>query len=428
MNSLRTVTVLEHEVIPVVAVGDAPDAAGPSLVSAPWLTEGEARHLLRLNDQRSGFCQAVPGGVKLAKYCGIARLGTCVLEVLPKIGMADFRVPAELDRARGALLRMLSNAREMSITTLLEVPQQAVHAPLLDIFIEAFLKCALEQARRGLLSRYVPHHDDLPVMKGRFHAHGHIRNNMGRPHLLSCEYDEFTADNAYNRAIRATLDACFAWVSGVKTRRLWFETQTRYSGVPSLRTTTVAVAQLPRDRTTHRYEPVLKWCEWLLATISPAMKSGGAHAPGLLFDMNKLFEAHVSSLEERDAGNSYIVHRQGPTVDLATSNAKGVFALRPDVTVWRRASDGSASAIAKVVDAKWKRLGPGREEWLVDQSDIYQMLAYALKYRCQRAELVYPALGNSGEVPEKLPIFEISNPALPTGRIEIRIKTVPLWG
>src|SRR5439155_1217036 len=193
-------------------------------------------------------------GIKVAQYCGIVRLQTCVLEVLPKIGMADARAAEELPRSRAALITMLHKAREVSIRRVAAVPQQVVHAPLLDIFIEEFLNCALEQARRGLLSRYVPHIDDLPVVKGRFHGHGHVRRNLGRLHLLYCEYDEFTADNPYNRAIRATLDACRNWVAPVSTRRLWFETHARFAGVSSVGISAADVARLPRERMTRRYD------------------------------------------------------------------------------------------------------------------------------------------------------------------------------
>jgi 5-methylcytosine-specific restriction enzyme subunit McrC len=209
MGGLRTVTVLEHEVIPVFEGSQVPDVSADV---APWLSEPEAQALLRLNDLRRGFCQRLSGGIKLAQHCGIVRLPTCVVEVLPKVGMADARTTDELERSRGALLAMLHSARQVRHHESGNAPQQAVHAPLLDIFIEAFLHCALDQARKGLISRYVAHADDLPVIKGRFQAHGHVRRNLARPHLLHCEYDEFTADNAYNRAVRATLDACRTWV------------------------------------------------------------------------------------------------------------------------------------------------------------------------------------------------------------------------
>lgn len=428
MNGLRTITVLEHEVIRISEGSSGGGDAAMLSDSDKYVTETEAQALLRINDLRRGFCQRVSGGVKLAQYCGIVRLQTCVLEVLPKVGMADVRAVGELERARAALLTMLCNARKFSLARVGVVQQYAVRAPLLDVFIEAFLHCALEQARRGLLSKYVSSVDNLPVMKGRFDAHGHARHNLCSPHLLSCQYDEFTPDNGYNRAIKATLEACRTWVSQAQTQRLWFETHARFASVSPVRMSPLEVQKLARDRTTRRYEPVLIWCEWLLAMNSPAMSSGVTHAPGLLFDMNKLFEAHVSSLEEAAAGDRYVVHRQGPAEPLASHGCQHAFMLRPDITVWQAAEGVTGKGILKVIDAKWKRLDPHAINWGVDQADIYQMLAYGVRYRCNRLELVYPVSNYAAQDGKDLPIFKVAMSDVSEQNLEIQIKTVALWG
>ena len=425
MDSFRTVTVLEHEVVPVVDVGPDVDGVGSFVAGDTWLTEADAQSLVRINDLRRGFCHRVSGGVKLAQHCGIVRLPTCVLEVLPKVGMSDAREPEEIARARGALLTMLHDARRVIVTNVGAVPQKAVRAPLLDVFVEAFLLSAVEQARRGLLSRYVGHVDDLPVVKGRFNVHGQVKRNLGRPHVLHCEFDEFTGDNAYNRAIRAALDACKGWAVRPATQRLWFETQTRFAGVSPQRMSASDVAKLPRDRTTRRYDQVLTWCEWLLSLTSPALSTGMARAPGLLFDMNKLFEAYVSSLVERASGEGFVVHRQGPAQALAAHGAANAFMLRPDITVWQTDSHGGAGDIHRVMDAKWKRLDPHEAQWGVDQADIYQLLAYAVRYRCTELALVYPQPSTEPGVSDDLPLFEIADGGL--GSIKIQVTTVPLW-
>ncbi|MBK6865981.1 MAG: restriction endonuclease [Ideonella sp.] len=400
-------------------------ASGRLVAGDTWLTEADAQSLVRINDLRRGFCQRVSGGVKLAQHCGIVRLPTCVLEVLPKVGMSDAREPEEIARARSALLTMLHDARRVIVTNVGAVPQKAVRAPLLDVFVEAFLLSAVEQARRGLLSRYVGHVDDLPVVKGRFNVHGQVKRNLGRPHVLHCEFDEFTGDNSYNRAIRAALDACKGWAVRPATQRLWFETQTRFAGVSAQSMSASDVAKLPRDRTTRRYDQVLTWCEWLLSLTSPALSTGMARAPGLLFDMNKLFEAYVSGMVERESGDNFVVHRQGPARALSTQGAVDAFILRPDITVWETDSDGGAGDIHCVLDAKWKRLDPHDVQWGVDQADIYQLLAYAVRYRCTTLELVYPQPSTELGASEALPRFEIAESGL--GTIKIQVKTVPLW-
>lgn len=425
MDGLRTLSVLEHEVIPIVSSDTKQDISSPD-ASGTWLTDTEAQALLRLNDSRRGFCQRVSGGIKLAQYCGIVRLQTCMLEILPKIGMEDTRSAQEIERARGALLTMLHSAR-LTVTASGLVPQQMVRAPLLDIFIEVFLHSALEQARRGLLCRYVPHHDNLTVLKGRFHTHGHIRQNLARPHLLHCEYDEFTPNNPYNCAIRTTLDTCRTWIRRSATQRLWLETHARYANITTTKMTSAAVAKLPRNRTTRRYATVLTWCEWLLSMASPSLSTGFTQAPGLLFDMNKLFEAYVGNQVEAQSSDAFHVQRQGPAAPLAMmAGDTEAFLLKPDITVWHATMDGSPTHLSRILDAKWKRLNPQMENWGVAQADIYQLLAYAIRYQCAQLELVYPAPSSVMDT-TTLPVFRIATDQSAPFDIQIQIRTMQVW-
>jgi 5-methylcytosine-specific restriction enzyme subunit McrC len=206
---------------------------------------------------------------------------------------------------------------------------------------------------------------------------------------------------------------------------MWFETHARYASVSAVKMSAADVARLPRDRTTHRYGPLLTWCEWLLAMASPALSAGASQAPGLLFDMNKLFEAHAARLEEAGAGPDRIVHLQGPLLPLATHDQVDAFMLKPDITVWHVGDDGAAAGIDRVVDAKWKRLDPHAADFGVDETDVYQLLAYALRYGCTSLELAYPQPSDTENfVPP--PMFKLQAAGL-VGSITITVKLVPLW-
>jgi 5-methylcytosine-specific restriction enzyme subunit McrC len=423
MRVIRTVTVLEHEVIPILSVNEI--AAGTDSSNA-FLAAEEAEELFLLNERRKGFCQWTRGGIKLSQYCGIVRLKTCVLEVLPKVGFCERRYESEVGRSRSALLAMLRTADGLAIANMGTAPQRTVDAPLLDVFITAFLECVLLQARRGLLGKYVSRTGELSVIKGRFNSTKYFFNSYSHPHRLPCEYEDFTLDNRYNRAIRAALGVSRDWIQRAGTRRLWDEVNTRFSGVTSQKMTAADVAQLPRDRTTRRYGPTLTWCEWLLSLSSPALKSGAGEAPAILFDMNRLFESHIGHLEDSATADERIIHRQGLKQPLAKIGDGDAFELKPDVTIWHIARNGRAGAIDRVVDAKWKRINLQHTNWGIDESDVYQMLAYAVSYNCEQLELVYPSPDEDEVTKERQLVFKI---ALPESEktIQLRVRTVSLW-
>lgn len=208
MAAVRVITVLEHEVVPIVSDAEAM-ARGISPVDGPqpaWLSKLEATALLVRSEGGARFCTRTSAGIQFAQFCGLLRQPSVVIEILPKTGLNDARRAEETTGARRALLHMLSCVGRLRLSVNDNIDQGAVHAPLLEVFIQAFLQCALEQARRGLLHRYLGRSESLRTARGRFNAHGHVRENMARPHLLYCDFDEFTPENPYNQAIRATLD------------------------------------------------------------------------------------------------------------------------------------------------------------------------------------------------------------------------------
>jgi len=423
MDGMRVITVLEHESVPVVSDGEADRRLllGDNGEAPLWLMEAEAVRLLGINDLRPGFCERTATGVRFAHYCGVLRLGSVVIEVLPKTGMGNARLPEEVGGARRALLMMLSTVSKLRLTAMDHVGQSTVRAPLLEIFVQAFLQCALDQARRGLLFRYLVRTDNLTVAKGRFHVHGHIRENLARPHLLHCEFDEFTANNPYNHAVRAALDVCRPWVGTSQGHRMWIEAHARFADISSVRMRASDVAKLHRDRTTRHYEPLLDWCGLLLGLLNPSLRAGPEKAPGLLFDMNRLFEAYVQHIEARDAAPGRRVRTQEASRHLATSGDTPAFTLKPDISVWKRHSNG-AEEVIRIVDAKWKRVDPGQPNWNVSESDLYQLLAYAVRYECSHLELVYPA-PDAPSSDTTHPVFRIDSPALSTP-VMVHIRTV----
>jgi 5-methylcytosine-specific restriction enzyme subunit McrC len=111
--------------------------------------------------------------------------------------------------------------------------------------------------------------------------------------------------------------------------------------------------------------------------------------------MNKLFEEFVGrSLARALAGTGFEVRLQGPRgyvlTDLETGQNR--FATKPDITI------ASGGAPLLVIDTKWKRLKGAIDDpkYGVGQADVYQMMAYAHVYQCERLLLLYPHHGGLG--------------------------------
>ncbi|MGO4373197.1 hypothetical protein AB4Z21_21010, partial [Paenibacillus sp. MCAF20] len=79
-----------------------------------------------------------------------------------------------------------------------------------------------------------------------------------------------------------------------------------------------------------------------------------------------------------------------------------VFLLKPDITIQ------SGSNIQIIVDAKYKN--PVSDSKVdLSESDVYQMLAYAVRYQCNRLYLVFPMFRSNKELNNPLATYVIQN-------------------
>ena len=96
------------------------------------------------------------------------------------------------------------------------------------------------------------------------------------------------------------------------------------------------------------------------------------------------FEDFVTAAVHRHQ-QRFTVRAQKPRLHLATDTEDGpAFWLKPDIVLMERGQ------VRFILDAKWKRLDPGKRNHGVSQTDAYQLFAYGRRYGCRRVVLVYP--------------------------------------
>lgn len=430
------------------------------------VTEAEARALEALNATQKRFCVREGHKLSLEMHCGLVFLsgerGTArrargiassavTLEILPKLwgGVGSAREGAsnlagtgaarerlrEIGHARQALLRLLHGSEELRLKTLDVAPQDAERAPLLDLFIRSFLRETLRVAKGGLLTRYIETTSDLPLLRGRALLVDSARLASRRPGLWRCSHDDLSVDNPYNQVLLAAIERCREHLRRRATERLWLEVRAFFGQVCSIRMGPEAIDRLKRGRESARYDEALRWARLLLALVSPSLAGGASPAPALLFNMQDIFERMVARRERDQAPVGVTVTLKGSARSLAkiglggagaggpSSPLQEVFQLKPDVLLWPAGVSPSRGSPESIVDAKWKILKPSRRDWGVDEDDVRQVLAYLLRYGCQRARLAYPVLSRT-QLPEVgPPTFWIDTTA---GTVCIEVVLVPI--
>jgi len=335
---------------------------------------------------RPGLCTLGHRSIRFAQYAGLINLGERVLEVLPKVDEDN----GEPEVGRGMLLRLLRLAGNLKLPTYSSVTHDLRRQSLLEVFINAFFDSVSSLVRAGLLRRYRTLEDDIPLVKGRLLIARQATVHAMRMDKLACNFDELTADNVWNQGLKAALIAVKPWIRTIDVARRWQELTAAFDEVSLVAMGPDALDALLVDRQAQRYVPSMQWAKWILRLLSPNLRAGSNEAPGLLFDMNQLFEtAIVTLLRQRARGRPALqIVAQETGSHLATTIApvaRDVFRLRPDILL------REAGKVIAIGDTKWTRVNSNTYgEPVPSESHMYQMLAYANAFSCSDFSLIYP--------------------------------------
>lgn len=217
-----------------------------------------------------------------------------------------------------------------------------------------------------------------------------------RPGRLACRFDQLSNDIPLLRIMKAAVVSLRRSSRAPDTQRLLDELRFVFADVAGVPGPALPWGQVRIDRTNRRWESLMALARLLIKRDwqSTSHEAQARDGISLLFPMNDLFEAAVATLLRRAlAPDGIEVIAQGGLRyclgdwDREEDCTGHVFQTRPDLILRKH---GETLAI---IDTKWKCLSsdPLDRKRGVSQGDVYQMMAYARLYRCDRLMLLYPA-------------------------------------
>ncbi|AWK11596.1 restriction endonuclease [Streptomyces spongiicola] len=339
-----------------------PDAAGRALASAGIVEASPdpytpGRWLLRAGSKVGAVAVGVPGGEPVT------------VRITPKVPV-------------GRLLFLLGYSLDPTGAWRDGQVDVGEHRDLLPALAHAVERQVDRALRRGPLQGYRATEESALVVRGRIREADQVRRRFGAVLPVEVRYDEFTADIAENRLLRAAVERLLR-LPGIPraVRRRLLHQRSRLAGVSPLVRGRRPPSWQP-SRLNARYRPALRLARAVLEGSSPEHTPGELAIDGFLFDMNKLFEDFVTTaLCEALRGSGLTCRLQDPQ-HLDEADA---IRMRPDFVAY-----DVAGTPAVVADAKYKA---GKRDGYPD-SDLYQMLAYCTALGLPEGHLVY-ARGNA---------------------------------
>lgn len=321
---------------------------------------------------------------------GVLVTPDATLEILPKIdGLDD-------GSTRQRLIHMLARVLDLDIASGALTQLGWQHHDLLEVLIRLFCDQLFTVVHRGLPRRYVPQEDDLPALRGRLDVQRQFTVLAASPQRLACRYDDLSADIALNQIMKAAVTRLRRIAKASETQRRLSELALVFADVSSVPVRSLPWNEVILDRTNATWASLLALARLLLGEKFQTTSLGAGEGFSLLFEMNTLFEEFIGrSLQRALAGSGLTVRLQGPRDHALLSDDNALrFATKPDIVI----SDGNR--VRLIIDTKWKRLtGPVEDQKRgVGQADVYQMMAYAHVYGCDRLMLLYPHHEKAGSL------------------------------
>ncbi|MGB9799818.1 MAG: McrC family protein [Thermanaerothrix sp.] len=335
--------------------------------------------------------------LRTTQYVGILEVPGLTLQILPKI---DYEPPTgnlsiEESAIRNFLLLLLY-AQDIRLHQQTLASLRTARGPWLEMMIHLFATELQTQIQQGLHQDYQWCEDSLPYLRGRWNI---TRQFSHRPNIhqgLEVTYEDYTLDTPLNRFFRWTTHTLRRLSYQPENRRLLAYLEDWLLPVhlpPHL--SVYEVERIGFNRLNERFRPAYELALLYLKGLTEQLLPGTQRLLAFVFDMNRLFEAFVTNLILKHQQyllppawqNTKIYVQGGPTIHhLAKVESSGspLFRLKPDIII------GDLVQPLLIIDTKNKVLSGSNYAAGVEEEDIYQMVTYALHFRCPHVLLLYP--------------------------------------
>lgn len=330
-------------------------------------------------------------GVRSFQYVGVIHVDkTLSIEVLPKMYRPGKSYLEERKTSIDNLFFMLDYCGQISMPNSHSSQLSRTRGSFFETLIYLYAAGLIDCIQNASHHEYVEREENLPYIKGKLLLSEHLRQNITNQSRFYLRNDEFSADNDLNWAFKYVSRMLLAATRNHRNKVLLGQIVSIFDEVSDHKVTLQQAERIHLTRLNDRFDQSLSLSKLFLAGQSLQLNASNYDSFTFLIDMNSLFEDFVATALRKSVMmrglNQTKIRTQGPVrtfVERTQYDSKGIFRMKPDISVL---VDG---VVDSIIDTKYKMLGDDRKLG-VSQPDLYQMFAYAKKYRTNEITLLYP--------------------------------------
>ena len=348
-------------------------------------------------------------------YVGVIRYNDTEINLLPKIFYKK-----EYDGTNGVkptteeikniylhILYWLSYSKKIQFPQSLSDLQSIEIENFFEIFILMYATYTRDVLNRFLYQNYHEVNQNTQFIKGRLDVNGYIKNNIttGSWQRITCDYDTFDIDNRFNRIIKYVSKILLAHTNNDVSLKLLYEIVFLLDDVEDSKMAYADCEKVQLNPFYYELNIVLDYCKLFLSNNIVYSYKEEFEVFAFLLPMEKIFEEFVVGFLSENR-QDLDIQAQKQDRYLVEKQDSSLFQLKPDILI--RYNSNPTNNI--IVDTKYKILNPNNDSKKgIAQSDMYQVISYAIRYKINNIILLYPDsindLENSGNLKNQKSYF-----------------------
>jgi 5-methylcytosine-specific restriction enzyme subunit McrC len=322
--------------------------------------------------------------LKSNNYVGVIHFEGQRINLLPKLFFDSSKESSntEINAIQNHILWWLSYCKKIKFPSY-QTSIGSMKNDFFEVLIYLFSKYTRELLSYSIFQQYEAVERELSFIKGRLNINEYIRGNIanGRWHKLNCTYDAFIIDNKFNRIIKYVSTLLFNATVSSDNKKNLKEILFILDEVSEVRATAEECSNIRFNPVFSNFETVRDYCYLFLKNSISLEYKDDLKLFAFLLPMEYVFEDFVFGFIDRELKEI----RARSQITSKYLDQENTYTLKPDLYL----EFDSRNVIA---DTKYKIIfqndnDPKRG---ISQSDLYQMIAYAVRFKINEIKLFYP--------------------------------------
>lgn len=328
--------------------------------------------------------------VKSNKYVGVIHFEGRKINLLPKIFYDAQKECTEQDvnAIQNHILWWLSYCRKIKFPNY-QTSLGSLKSDFFEVLIYLFAKYTRQLLSNAIYQQYEEVNRELSFIKGSINISEYINENLsrGRWHKLNCTYDAFVFDNKFNRIVKYVTTLLFNVTTSLESKKYLREILFIFDEVTDIRATAEECESIQFNPMFSDFETVRDYCTLFLKSCVSFSYKNDLQLFAFLLPMEYVFEDFLFGFIDKELEEVKATKQSASTY----LDKEKMFTLKPDLVL-------ELNDKRLIADAKYKMVYTDEADPKggISQPDLYQMLAYAVRFRINEVVLFYPETITSG--------------------------------